>query len=108
MGMVFCRGCGKEIHETAPTCPFCGATQGLKVQRNLFVLILVSIGWSILFWIGFLFLSGMIIGAMNPDNPQEAGASFGAAVGFPSLIVSALLAAVLTYLGKMPGTYKHK
>lgn len=25
MGMVFCRGCGKEIHESAPTCPHCGA-----------------------------------------------------------------------------------
>ena len=32
MGMVFCRGCGKEIHETAPTCPQCGALQG--VQRS--------------------------------------------------------------------------
>lgn len=30
MGMVFCRGCGKEIHETAPTCPHCGATQNNK------------------------------------------------------------------------------
>lgn len=28
MSMVFCRGCGKEIHETAPTCPHCGAPQG--------------------------------------------------------------------------------
>ncbi len=25
--MVFCRGCGKEIHETARTCPQCGAPQ---------------------------------------------------------------------------------
>ena len=25
MGMVFCRGCGKETHESAPTCPHCGA-----------------------------------------------------------------------------------
>jgi uncharacterized membrane protein YhaH (DUF805 family) len=29
MGMVFCRGCGKEIHETAPTCPHCGAPQNI-------------------------------------------------------------------------------
>jgi uncharacterized membrane protein YvbJ len=28
MAMVFCRGCGKELHETAPTCPQCGAPQG--------------------------------------------------------------------------------
>jgi TM2 domain-containing membrane protein YozV len=25
--MVFCRGCGKEIHETAIACPHCGAQQ---------------------------------------------------------------------------------
>ena len=27
MAMVFCRGCAKEIHETAPACPQCGASQ---------------------------------------------------------------------------------
>ena len=25
MNLVFCRGCGKEIHESAPSCPHCGA-----------------------------------------------------------------------------------
>lgn len=25
--MVFCRGCGKEIHESANSCPHCGAVQ---------------------------------------------------------------------------------
>ncbi len=30
MGMVFCRGCGKEIHDSAPTCPHCGAPQSVK------------------------------------------------------------------------------
>ena len=29
MAMVFCRGCGKEIHETAISCPHCGAQQGV-------------------------------------------------------------------------------
>lgn len=29
MSMVFCRGCGQSIHESAHTCPHCGATQGL-------------------------------------------------------------------------------
>lgn len=29
-GMVFCRGCGKEIHSSAQACPHCGATQGLS------------------------------------------------------------------------------
>ena len=27
MSMVHCRGCGQQIHETAPTCPHCGAPQ---------------------------------------------------------------------------------
>lgn len=27
MDMVFCVGCGKEIHKTAPSCPQCGAPQ---------------------------------------------------------------------------------
>lgn len=27
MAMVFCRGCAKELHETAVTCPQCGAGQ---------------------------------------------------------------------------------
>ncbi len=26
---LYCRGCGKQIHETAPFCPQCGAPQGL-------------------------------------------------------------------------------
>ena len=29
MAMVHCRGCGKEIHESAPTCPHCGAPQSV-------------------------------------------------------------------------------
>jgi TM2 domain-containing membrane protein YozV len=27
MAMVFCTGCGKQIHDSAPTCPNCGAVQ---------------------------------------------------------------------------------
>ena len=27
--MSFCRGCGTALHETAPTCPHCGAPQHL-------------------------------------------------------------------------------
>jgi hypothetical protein len=27
MAMVFCRGCGKQLHDTAPACPGCGAPQ---------------------------------------------------------------------------------
>lgn len=34
MTMVFCRGCAKEIHETAPTCPQCGASQFLQAPTS--------------------------------------------------------------------------
>lgn len=27
MTMIFCRGCGKQIHDSAPHCPQCGALQ---------------------------------------------------------------------------------
>lgn len=29
--MVFCRGCGAQIHESAPMCPKCGALQELSL-----------------------------------------------------------------------------
>ncbi|SRR5260221_5869439 len=35
MAMVFCKGCGKEIHDSAPTCPTCGAVQGITQQAAL-------------------------------------------------------------------------
>lgn len=34
MGMVYCRGCGKEIHETALTCPHCGAPQNVAMPKD--------------------------------------------------------------------------
>jgi TM2 domain-containing membrane protein YozV len=35
MGMVFCRGCGKEIHETAISCPMCGAVQTVTPSAGM-------------------------------------------------------------------------
>lgn len=32
--MFFCRGCGKEIHESAPACPYCGALQNIAVVSS--------------------------------------------------------------------------
>lgn len=32
--MVACRGCNKEIHRTAPTCPHCGASQRLGRYKS--------------------------------------------------------------------------
>ena len=34
MTMVYCRGCGKEIHETANLCPHCGAPQTANSTNN--------------------------------------------------------------------------
>lgn len=34
MSMIFCHGCGKSIHNSAPTCPQCGALQG-AAQKQL-------------------------------------------------------------------------
>lgn len=34
MAMVYCRACGKEIHETAPMCPHCGAPQNQSATTS--------------------------------------------------------------------------
>lgn len=35
--MVYCRGCGKEIHESAVTCPSCGAVQSTRTAAAVSV-----------------------------------------------------------------------
>ena len=52
MSMFYCRGCGKEIHESAETCPSCGAPQKVvaaggnksKVVAALLALFLGALG----------------------------------------------------------------
>ena len=49
MSMVFCRGCGKEIHSTAVSCPHCGAVQRVgagksKVVAGVLALLLGGLG----------------------------------------------------------------
>jgi uncharacterized membrane protein YhaH (DUF805 family) len=34
MSIVACRGCGKEIYETAPRCPHCGAIPKKTLQKD--------------------------------------------------------------------------
>lgn len=34
MGMIFCRGCGNQLHETAPKCTHCGATQDKAASKT--------------------------------------------------------------------------
>lgn len=106
MDMVFCRVCGKEIHKTITLCPYCGGEQGVKANRNIVLLIFVSLGWIIVFWLATLFISGMFVGVVNPNNTEVAGQKLGETIGTPLLILSIMTSALLTYLGKLPGTYK--
>ena len=34
MTMVYCKGCGKEVHDSAVTCPSCGAQQATNPSSN--------------------------------------------------------------------------
>ena len=51
MTMVFCRGCGKEIHESAPACPHCGAPNAVATATGSVGLPDGVKGWS---WGAFL------------------------------------------------------
>lgn len=33
--MIFCRGCGKQIHETAQNCPQCGKSQEIIANKAM-------------------------------------------------------------------------
>ena len=46
MAMIFCRGCGKEIHETAPVCPHCGAPNAVVPAAGPSVIPDGVKGWS--------------------------------------------------------------
>jgi hypothetical protein len=110
MAMVFCRGCGKEIHETAPTCPLCGAPQGLpptlNPKRSTGKLIGWAIVWLIVFWFGSLFIAGAIAGVLNPQDAHNAGAHVGQVLSGPLFLISLCASVVLTIFGKLPGTKK--
>lgn len=46
MRMVYCRGCGKEIHETAIMCPHCGfqyKEQQKDEQKNIWLAVISSV-----------------------------------------------------------------
>lgn len=40
--MINCRGCAQEIHESAPTCPKCGATQPREDKEVVSRLVLIA------------------------------------------------------------------
>ncbi|MCF8110371.1 MAG: TM2 domain-containing protein [Desulfobacteraceae bacterium] len=89
--MVFCRGCGKEIHEDARTCPHCGAPQRAtnqgknKVVAGVLALFLGGLGvhrfylgqwWGIFYllfvWVFFIpsfiaFIEGIVFLVTNDE-----------------------------------------
>ena len=108
--MVFCRGCGKEIHETAPSCPMCGAIQSgpsqQKSDRGIGKLIGWGFVWTCVFWFVAIFFVGFFAGMANPENAHDAGAKIGSSLSGPFFVLALLLSGLLTYLGKLPGTRK--
>lgn len=60
MAMVHCRGCGKEIHESAQMCPSCGAPQVVAGSaKNMAITSYEQVPWfrknwgAILLWLIF-------------------------------------------------------
>jgi hypothetical protein len=109
MGMVFCRGCGREIHESAPVCPLCGAPQAVPPalrSRSLGKLIGWAFVWTSVFWVGSLFVAGFVAGYLNPQDAHAAGARVGQLLGVPLFFGALCVAVGLTAIGKLPGTKK--
>ena len=75
---------------------------------------LLGAGWFAILWIGFMFLGGMVVGAMastgTTDPAQaarlgsEAGAAFSAQYGGVVFLSALLIAAAGTLAGWLPGT----
>ena len=100
MAMVFCRGCGKEIHESAAACPHCGAAQKAEATGNakskttagILALLLGGIGihrfylgqwWGIFYllfcWTGVPLVIGLIEGIVFfSTSDQKWNAKYGA------------------------------
>lgn len=123
MSMFYCRGCGKEIHELAETCPSCGVPQNItapgggksKVVAALLALFLGALGihrfylgqwWGLFYllfcWTGIPSLISFIetivfllSNKQNWDNKYNDGISSGESSG----VVVAILVFVMIFVG---------
>jgi hypothetical protein len=72
MTMVFCRGCGKEIHSSAPLCPHCGAPQASATPPSK----AEHPGWMAITSLGIALFSLLcVFGIDDLDKDQIAGAA---------------------------------
>jgi TM2 domain-containing membrane protein YozV len=63
--MVFCRGCGKEIHESAVSCPQCGAMQTIPTtDKRLLPAFLLC------FFVGYLGIHRFYVGKIGTGVAQ--------------------------------------
>lgn len=81
--MVFCRGCSKEIHETAPSCPQCGALQTVVTKSN------EESGWMGI--VSAIFASLAFLGSVGVEGAHDRDAILGVSIlGLGSLILGAI------------------
>jgi len=112
MASVFCRGCGKEIHETAPVCPHCGAPQPISAPvesgRNVFKLVALGTLWAVALFFASMILVGIVSGLLNQKDAAAAGQRAGELLAMPVLLLSIACAIGFTVKGWLPGTGKPK
>ena len=94
MAMVFCRGCGKEIHESATTCPGCGAVQLNKKTSNSQGSKWMAIAALILGVLSLLAIFGML--DQGGADPEEAA-------GIVIFAVASLILATINLIQKKWG-----
>jgi DNA-directed RNA polymerase subunit RPC12/RpoP len=65
MAMTTCKECGKEVSDTAKTCPHCGARQRQKTSILIKIIAVPLVGFLLLF---FYFL----IAGPSPEDKEKA------------------------------------
>jgi type IV pilus assembly protein PilA len=72
--MIYCRGCGKQIHETAPTCPHCGAPQSTASGSGQYTSY-DQVPWYRKNWFAilcaFVFIPGLLFALVSGDVYYE-------------------------------------
>jgi hypothetical protein len=76
----------------------------LDSKRSVLKLILLAIGWMLVFWVSSLFLAGFLAGILNPKNTEDVGRKVGESLSGLFFLIALGLSIWLTVAGKLPGT----